>query len=278
MSDDAHGPGGNAESLAAWSANAEFWDQTQGDDGNHWQRTLVFPATWELLRPQPAKLLELACGNGNFARAAAWRGVRVTATDGVEAQLERARGRTDADLAIDYRRVDVTDGDAITAIPGAPFDAAVCNMALMDIAEIEPLLEALPQVLRAGAPFVLSLLHPAFNPGPDTALYIERVETPEGRLATRRGVRIANYLQPQVQRGIAVVGQPSLQPYFHRPLQVLLGTAFVRGWVLDGIREPSLPPDEAEPTAERLRWDDLPDIPPVLVLRLRHLSGGADAS
>ena len=40
-------PDFNAESLRAWEANAEFWDQAQGDEGNYWQRTsvLVFPHT-----------------------------------------------------------------------------------------------------------------------------------------------------------------------------------------------------------------------------------------
>ena len=262
-------PQHNRESLDAWEANAEFWDAVQGDDGNHWQRHLVFPATLELLRPLPSTLLELACGNGNFARAAARLGVQVTATDGSEALLQHARSRTN-DANVSFLQVDVTDADAIASIPRAPFGAAVCNMALMDIAEVDPLFAALPSLLAPGAPFVCSLLHPAFNPGPDTSLYIERHETAEGEFRTARGIKIANYLEPELQHGVAVVGQPQRQPYFHRPLEALLGAAFEQGWVLDGLKEPRLPADESEPTAQRLRWEDIPHIPPVLVLRFRH--------
>lgn len=43
------------------------------------------------------------------------------------------------------------------------FDAAVCNMALMDIPDIVPLAEAVPRLLRPNAPFVFSTTHPCFN-------------------------------------------------------------------------------------------------------------------
>ena len=265
-------PDHNEESLAAWETNAEFWDQIQGDDGNYWQRTLVFPSTMELLQPRPSTALEIACGNGNFARQLAGLGVSVTATDGSAAQLERARARSDGQR-INWIRLDATDRSALAALSGAsgaPFGAAVCNMALMDIAEITPLFDMLPLALAAGAPFVFSVLHPAFNPGPDVRLFVERSETADGRLVTESGVRITGYLATGVQHGIASVGQPAQQPYFHRSLTELFSTAFVRGWVLDGIREPSFR-DRGDPDSEsRLSWDDLPDIPPVLVARMRH--------
>ena len=267
-------PDANQDSVDAWQANAEFWDALQGDDGNYWQCTLVFPPTMELLQPLPATLLEIACGNGNFARAAARAGAAVTATDASERLLELARVRTAADsgiedTAISWQRVDATDADALRLIERAPFGAAVCNMALMDIAEIGPLFEALPLLLDPGAPFVASVLHPAFNQGPDTVLFRERIETDDGRLVQRTGVRISRYKSQGVSRGIASVGQPSLQPYFNRSLETLLGAAFERGWVLDALREPSL--DIPDPESEsRLSWDDLAEIPPVIVLRFRH--------
>ncbi len=262
-------PDHNVESLAAWNANAAFWDDVQGDEGNEWQRTLVFPATLELLLPLPNRLLELACGNGNFARTAARLGLQVTATDGSAAQLERAQSRTD-DPRIAYRQVDVTDPDAIADIPGAPYDAAVCNMALMDIADIEPLFAALPALLRPDAPFVCSLLHPAFNLGPATMLFAERFESEDGQLITRRGVKLSGYASERMQRGIAVVGQPQLQPYFQRSLQTLFTTAFRHGWVIDGLREPTFPLSGPTDHAARLRWEDVPEIPPVLLVRYRR--------
>ncbi|MDE2966003.1 MAG: methyltransferase domain-containing protein [Chloroflexota bacterium] len=265
-------PDYNDESIGAWEANAEFWDEVQGDEGNYWQRTLVFPETLDLLQPLPTTLLEIACGNGNFARQVASLGVAVTATDGSQRLLDIA-GQRSAARKLDWMRLDATDRTALAAMAGArgaPFGAAVCNMAIMDIAEITPLFDMLPLSLAENAPFVFSVLHPAFNLGPDVRLFVERFETPDGRLVTESGVRITGYLDTGVQHGIASVGQPSQQPYFHRSLTELLTTAFDRGWVLDGIREPSFR-DRRDPDSEnRLTWDDVPDIPPVLLARLRH--------
>ena len=267
-------PDHNAESLAAWDANAEFWDETQGDEGNHWQRTLVFPSTLELLQPLPPTVLELACGNGNFARQLAGQGVSVTATDGSQQQLDRARERSDG-YRIQWIRVDVTERSSLAALSGAsgaPFGAAVCNMALMDIAEITPLFDMLPLALAEDAPFVFSVLHPVFRPGPQTRLFRERTETEDGQFIEESGVKITNYLDTGVNHGIAVKGQPSIQPYFDRTLTELFSSAFDRGWVLDGIREPSIT-DGGDGDAEgRLSWDHLPNLPPVMVARLRHRS------
>ena len=265
-------PDHNAESLAAWDANAEFWDETQGDEGNHWQRTLVFPSTMELLQPLPPTVLELACGNGNFARQLAGQGVSVTATDGSQQQLDRARERSDG-YRIQWIRVDVTERSSLAALSGAsgaPFGAAVCNMALMDIAEITPLFDMLPLALAEDAPFVFSVLHPVFRPGPQTRLFRERTETEDGQFIEESGVKITNYLDTGVNHGIAVKGQPSIQPYFDRTLTELFSSAFDRGWVLDGIREPSITDGGAGDAEGRLSWDHLPNLPPVMVARLRH--------
>lgn len=265
-------PDHNAESLAAWEANAEFWDDTQGDDGNYWQRVLVFPATMELLQPLPSAVLEIACGNGNFARQLARLGVSVTATDGSTTQLSYAERRSEGQK-IKWMRLDATDRAALAAISGAaaaPFGAVVCNMALMDIAEITPIFDMLPLALAENAPFIFSVLHPAFTPGPHVKLYQERTETSDGRFIEESGIRITSYLNRGVGQGVAVIGQPAIQPYFDRTLTELFTTAFDRGWVLDGIREPSITDGGKGDAEGRLSWDHLPDIPPVLVARLRH--------
>ena len=265
-------PDHNAESLEAWERNAEFWDQAQGDEGNYWQRTLVFPSTLEMLQPLPDSILEIACGNGNFARQLARLGVSVTASDASDAQLSQARQRSEG-FKVKWMRLDATDRSALAAVSGAvgsPFGAAVCNMAIMDLAEVTPLFDMLPLALVEDAPFVFSVLHPAFNPGPDVRLFRERLETADGRLVEESGVRITGYLNTGVQHGIAVVGQPARQPYFHRSLTELFSAAFERGWVLDGIREPSITDGGDGDAEHRVSWDHLPDIPPVMVARLRH--------
>jgi SAM-dependent methyltransferase len=105
--------------------------------------------------------LDVACGNGNFARRLAARGARVVGFDFAEGMIERARAYPQVpEGAIEYAVVDTTDADTLDGLAGKPFDAAVANMALMDIVDIGPLLEFLAQNLRPGGRFVFSVSHP----------------------------------------------------------------------------------------------------------------------
>ncbi len=58
----------NQEVHDIWNQNAPFWDDYMGE-GNNFHKLLVGPAAERLLKLQPDELvLEIACGNGAFAR------------------------------------------------------------------------------------------------------------------------------------------------------------------------------------------------------------------
>ena len=59
----------HAAVLAGWEQHADFFDSQLGDEGGVWERTLIGPVVERLLAlAADAQLLELACGNGVFAR------------------------------------------------------------------------------------------------------------------------------------------------------------------------------------------------------------------
>src|SRR5262245_35803247 len=144
MSGEADHPELAAATQAIWEQNAPWWDEQVGE-GDLFQTRLVWPATERLLGPRPGQhILDLACGNGGFSRRLAARGCSVLACDFSLAFLERARARTVEHAAlVEYRLVDLTDARQLLALGGQQFDAAVCGMALMDMAAIDPLLEGL---------------------------------------------------------------------------------------------------------------------------------------
>jgi SAM-dependent methyltransferase len=184
--------------------------------------------------------------------------------------IAHARARTpDTPLGrrIDYRVLDATDEQALLALGERAFDAALCSMALFDMAEIAPLMRALARLLRPGGRFVFSVLHPCFN-GPRIAQVGEQ-EDREGEVGTVYYVKVYSYLSSTVTHASAIHGQPQRQPLFHRPLQALLGAAFEVGFVLDGLEERAFPPDHP-PGANPLSWGaNFSEIPPVLVARVR---------
>ena len=71
----------NDEVKAIWNANAEFWDSRMGE-GNDFHKTLIEPTQLRLLNIKPGqRILDVACGNGQFARKMAGLGALVTGID-----------------------------------------------------------------------------------------------------------------------------------------------------------------------------------------------------
>jgi 2-polyprenyl-3-methyl-5-hydroxy-6-metoxy-1,4-benzoquinol methylase len=260
----------NEETRNLWNQKASFWDDKMGDSGNDFQRLLVAPASERMLNLQPGEtVLEIACGNGVFTRRMAQLGVNVIATDFSEQFLERARARPSeyADR-IEYRLLDATREDQIVALGKHRFDASVCNMAIMDMAEIDPLMRGIRQVVKPGGRFVFSLTHPCFN-NIGMAFCVEEA-TLNGDLVTTYSVKITKYLHSGPQKGVGMVGEPVSHYYFDRPLHTIFNACFNAGLMLDGLEEPAFNhPHDGSQSMRLLSWINYDEIPPVLVARLR---------
>lgn len=258
----------NRETQAIWDQNATFWDERMGE-GNSFQNLLVGPATDRLLQLQPREaVLDVACGNGVSSRRLARTGAMVVAFDFSPRFIELARGRdAGSPNPIDYRVIDATDEGQMLALGEGEFDAAICNMAIMDIAAIEPLASAMSRLLKPGGRFVFSVMHPCFN-GAGMKFALEE-EDIEGEIRTVYSIKVSKYSGVWHQKGLGMIGQPAPHYYFHRTISDLLNTFFRYGFVLDGIEEPCF---EGQVDANRpLSWVNFRGIPPALVARLRLL-------
>src|SRR3712207_2734490 len=70
------------DSLKAWEANAQFWDNRMGDDSNEFHREVIRPKVSELLDIKENDfILDIACGNGNYSAYIAEKGADVVAFD-----------------------------------------------------------------------------------------------------------------------------------------------------------------------------------------------------
>lgn len=250
------------EVRSAWDRLAEFWDDRM-QAGRTWQGHLIQPAVERLLALEPGeRVLEIACGNGEFARRMAELGARVLAVDFSEGMLERARAHGGD---VEYSHADATDEHALLDLGDeGSFDVVVSNMAMMDMETIEPMVSASARLLRPGGRFVFSTSHPAFNSGdvrPTAEVDLD------GGATDVYSVTVSSYGVPSNGQGVAVRGQPVLQWYFHRPLWLILRPFFERGFVLDGLEEPLVGPEHATPRTPEYVYTQVPG---VLIGRFRR--------
>jgi len=257
----------NEETRRAWDANAAFWDEKMGD-GNDFVNILQWPAILRLLDPQPGqRILDVATGNGLTARRLAALGAQVDAFDFSEELIRLAKARTQPDLHITFYVLDGTDEQAmLLTLSGEKYASALCNMALFDMADIEPLFRVLPKLLKQGGQFVFSLTHPAFNN--TSSVHVAEEMDVDGEIKSVYSVKVSRYMTPHQAHGAALRNQPRPQLYFERSLQYYLNLGFQNGFVLDGFEERAFPPDH--PQGNPLSWGGkFSEIPPVLVARLR---------
>jgi ubiquinone/menaquinone biosynthesis C-methylase UbiE len=246
---------------AVWNANAEFWDSRMGE-GNNFHKTLIEPVQLKLLNIKPGqKILDIACGNGQFARKMAEMGAKVTGVDFAEKLIAIARLKGNKDVK--YKVIDATKTADLQKLSGTKYDAIVCTMAFMDMQDIKTLIKFSPTLLKKNGSFVFSLCHPCFNSG-EHSLVHEMDEA--GEVTNKYYVKIHDYLVERSSLGVAIIGQPKLQYYFHRPVSVVLQDFFESGFVLDGYEEPSFTDIK---DSVRIFDNVYHNIPPALVCRLR---------
>jgi SAM-dependent methyltransferase len=173
------------------------------------------------------EVCDLACGQGILSRELARRGAHVTGIDLSRRLLEIARQEESAaPLGITYQR---DDAHGLTTLPAARFDALTCNLALMDIAELEPALAAVRRVLRAGGAFVFSITHPCLiSPG---SRWTTAAEGGPGRHVC--GYFAEGYSVPPFAPGVR--GRVGMH---HRMLATYLNTLMDVGLTLDRVAEP----------------------------------------
>ena len=245
-----------------WNANAEFWDSRMGE-GNFFHRMLVEPTQLKLLDIKPGqKILDIACGNGQFARKMSLMGAKVTGIDFAENMIKIAITKSSKDVK--YQVVDVCKEHDLKKLSGTKFDAIVCTMAFMDMKDIKTLIKYSPMLLKKSGRFVFSLCHPCFNSG--EFLLVHERDDSNGVVTSNYFVKIKNYLLEKTYKGVAMVGQPELQYYFHRPVSTILNYFFQSGFVLDSYQEPSF--KDVDDGASIFR-NVYHNIPPALVCSLR---------
>jgi ubiquinone/menaquinone biosynthesis C-methylase UbiE len=222
----------------AWESMAAWYDEKQGDAGDLTHRALIDPALLRALGDVAGqRVLDFACGNGYIARRLAHLGAKVTGVDASAPIIDRARGREEREpLGITYHVADAAD---VAMLEAQTFDAAVCNMGLMDIEDAAGAIREVSRVLRPRGRFVASLSHPCFDVPEASAWVIERMDyTTTVWRKVRRYQEVFGGACPW--KGPGVTWQT---PAYHRPLSWYFRVLRSAGFVVTAFEEP-------EPTEE----------------------------
>ena len=196
-------------------------------------------------------------------------GAQVTAFDFSSNLIEKARIRlTNYQSQITFHVIDATNESQLLSLGEGKFDSALSNMALFDMADIQPLFSALPKLLKPNGIFVFSITHPAFNNA--SSIHVME-EMDDGEIKTVYSIKVSRYMTPHHQRGLALRNQPKPQIYFERPLQYYLNMGFQNGFILDGFEERAFPPEIQQMTP--LGWGGkFSELPAAIVARMRLVS------
>lgn len=174
-----------------------------------------------------ARVLDVACGHGRASRGLTRVGAVVVGVDLSAELIESARTREAAHpLGIRYLVANVAQLDRWW--DGALFDGAVCEMAAMDIDDLDGTVKAVAAAVRPGGWFVLSMVHPCF-PGNEAGLS----SWPPERSYFHEGWWTSADHNPD---GVRVRAGSS-----HRTMSTYLNTLIGAGFSLERMVEPPAP-------------------------------------
>jgi ubiquinone/menaquinone biosynthesis C-methylase UbiE len=222
-----------------WEQLAEWWDNTFGDDGDLWHRTLIDPPVFKLVGAVAGqRVLDLACGNGYMSRRFARQGAHVVGVDANAAIIGCARAR-DAQEPLDIT-YHIADAAQLPMLDEQSFDLVVCNMALMDIADAAGAIHEVARVLVPQGRCIASISHPCFDKMDTSAWVIEHfypTTTIWRKMSRYREFAVAPVPWPKA-------GNPPITTLsYHRPLSWYFQAFRAAGLVVAALEEP-------EPTEE----------------------------
>ena len=131
----------------------------------HVLNLLCWTSLASLLDVNPGRrYLDIASGNGLTSRRLTALGAQVIAFDFSANLIEKAKASSASlESLISYHVIDATNEPELLSLGNQAFDAALSNMALFDMADVETLFRTLPKLLKPKGTFVFSLTHPCFN-------------------------------------------------------------------------------------------------------------------
>ena len=215
----------------SWGGVAGWYDDLLENGEGTYQKEVILPNLLRLVDPHAGdKIVEIACGQGYFARAFAQKGAEVVGADIAPELIEFAQKNSPA--SITYH---ATPADKLGFAADATFDKAIIVLALQNIENLQASIVEAFRVLKKGGSLHVVLNHPAFRiPG--------RADWGWDTVTSKQYRRIDAYMSEKsasidMTPGEKDAAKKKTTVSFHRPLQVYFKAFTKVGFVVTRLEE-----------------------------------------
>lgn len=149
----------------SWGHVASWYDELLSNRDDTYHTKVILPKLIGLLRPKKGEtILDLACGQGFFTRAAWHLGCRSIGIDIARELIDIARKKTPPHAlknnGITYR---VGDAGNLSFLSDRSIDGIICILALQNIERVSKIFKECARVLKQSGRILIVLNHPVFR-------------------------------------------------------------------------------------------------------------------
>ncbi len=214
----------NKRNQTSWEGSALWYDEyLQGADT--YQQKVILPNLLRLLSLKKGeRVLDLACGQGYFAKHFCESGAEVVGVDTASSLIAKARRN------VPKATFQIADA-AHLLLKDSSFDSVVCVMALQNIENLAATLKEVRRVLKKGGRFLFVVNHPAFRVLKHSSWDFDEKSKVQYR-------RIERYLTPAKVKIEMHPGKDASYTWsFHRSLQDFMKALHAAGFVVSRLEE-----------------------------------------
>lgn len=242
-----------------WDNVASWYDAHLEENADSFQAQVIAPNLMRMLSLKKGDVvLDLACGQGYFARLAQQQGASLTGIDLSGALIARAKEKSNG---INYSVAPADD----TKLKKESFDKVFTVLAFENIKKIDESIAEIVRVLKKDGSFILVMLHPAFRIPQHADWGFDTKKEVQYRRVDRYLSEVKIEIEQHPFKGAKTIKTVT----FHRPLQWYtklfkkhgLGIVGMEEWISHKKSQPG-PRQKAEDSARK-------EFPMFLALELR---------
>lgn len=212
----------------SWGSVAAWYDELLEDGADTYQAQVIAPNLLRVLGPvQDKRIIDIACGQGFFARLFAEVGAQVTGADISKELIARARTHSPRNVVFH-----TAPAHHLSFAKNATFDAATVVLALQNIENIDEALAEARRVLTPHGRLVLVLNHPMFR----VPKHSEWGYDADGGIQYRRVNRYLSRQRIAIDMHPGKKGGPKTIS-FHRSLQDIAKALRKNGFAISRLEE-----------------------------------------